>query len=140
MKAILDGQPKYVKIGEFEEIAASIIGYLNRPETGITPRVKVVAMAAESGAGSTETWYQITFTAERDAEWYPKMGILAKILMENVGYQFPRKVSLAIKYEHLLYPHFAIGLDVGCFSMRIGMPTEDKPLDRLDPEDLKTIR
>ncbi len=132
--------PDYVKVSEFQEIAASIISYFNSPEKGITSRVKVAATAVEGGAGATETIVQITFKAELHSDWFTQIGVLAKILTENIGYQFRRKVSLAVKYEALLTPHYSIGLDVQCFTLRVGRPTEGKSWSRLDPEDLDTIR
>lgn len=127
-----------VTLRQYEEIAASIIQYFDHPkfpEAGITSLISTEGMDVGSGAGDSEVWIRIMFKAEKSPEWFTKIGILCKILAENIQGSYPRKVSLAIRLNDTA---MIIALEIGCFCVHLATNTE-KPLDEQDPEDVKRV-
>lgn len=87
-------EPRIVRIDQFEELAASLIEYFDHPRfpnAQVTGLVSAEGTQVESAAGATEHVITIKFFGERRVEWFTKIGILAKILAENVNGKFPEK-------------------------------------------------
>jgi hypothetical protein len=133
------GKP-LVTIAQFDELATGVISYFNHPNfpnAAISNLVEVTGTDASTGAGASVISIYIQFKAERDPEWYSKVGLLAKIVAENVNGNYPRMVNLSIKYVKPrlgnVPPHLHIELSVGVLQVRVGEGI-------CSPKDLKVIQ
>jgi hypothetical protein len=98
---------KAISLQRGDEIFSSLITWLNSPGFPNVPLYNVdeselmftfLDLHGDQVGESELHLDLILFTDEREPDWFVKVGAFAKIIAENAGSEYKRKVSIIVKY------------------------------------------
>lgn len=108
LAVIKRNQAKFVPYEHCALIMEGLLNYCNSLGVSGFPQIDGVVTDVTdvaSLAGANEIIVTVQFKAERNAEWYKQLGLLAYLLAKNPGGRYPRKVDLDIHYMENISQH-----------------------------------